>query len=83
MSSGGKRTPHNPTSTMNIYIVIGGYNQGGENANTIRTFTDRDAAIAHARKVEEESRCLDYAMVLQQRLDGNGQSYTVNHRLAA
>ena len=30
MSSGGKRTPHNPTSTMNIYIVIGGYNQGGD-----------------------------------------------------
>jgi hypothetical protein len=68
---------------MTIYIVIGGYNQGGENASTLRTFSDRDAAIACARKMEEESRFLDYAMVLQQRLDGNGQSYTVNHRLAA
>ncbi len=82
MSSGGKRTPHNPTSTMTIYIVIGGYNQGGENASTLRTFSDRDAAIACARKMEEESRFLDYAMVLQQDLNSK-QSYTVNHRLAA
>ena len=67
---------------MTIYIVIGGYNQGGENADTIRTFTDRDAAIAHARALEQESRFLDYAMVLQQDLDSK-QSYTVNHRLAA
>ena len=67
---------------MTIYIVIGGYNQGGENASTLRTFSDRDAAIACARKMEEESRFLDYAMVLQQDL-GSAQSYTVNHRFAA
>jgi hypothetical protein len=64
---------------MTIYIVIGGCNQGGENASTLRTFGDRAAAIAHARKIETESRFLDYAMVVQQDL-GSAQSYTVNHR---
>lgn len=67
---------------MTIYIVIGGYDKRGENADTIRLFEQREDAIAHARKIEAESRFLDYAMVLQQDL-GSAQSYTVNHRLAA